>query len=305
MAYETILVDKKDAIVTITLNRPERMNAMSVQMREELTQAWQEADEDWSVRCVILKGAGRCFCSGYDISGIADRPMPDYWYGRLPNFENFSFKHNGGFRFHWTLLKMNKPTIAVVHGYCMGGGLDMAFCCDMIVASEDAQFGMIEMGHISGPPTFIEPWRMPYQAVAEMVFTGDSMTAQRCYELGAVNRVVPKEKLEQETLKLAERVARIDVWSLSCNKEALRVTQEIMGRESALEYCHKLVASTHASILGSSLGPLLRNEGMSLQDFLQWRKLPHDERWAKLKPAALTLLKEYVAAMEKELEKDK
>ncbi len=194
MGYEHILLELEPPIATLTLNRPKVLNALSPDLIRELTAALAELDADDAVRAVVLTGGLKVFAAGADISDMADRGPVD----QLLRDQTGRWAPLAGFR---------KPLIAAVNGYALGGGCEVALMCDLIIAGETARFGQpeISLGIIPGAGgTQRWPRTAGKYAAMEVMLTGAPVTAQRAYELGIVNRVVPAEM----TVDLARRMAR-------------------------------------------------------------------------------------------------
>jgi enoyl-CoA hydratase len=194
MGYEHILVEIEPPIATITLNRPKVLNALSPDLIGELTGALSELDGDENVRAVVLTGGPRVFAAGADISDMADRGPVE----QLRRDQTGRWAPLAGF---------SKPLIAAVNGYALGGGCEVALMCDLIIAGETARFGQpeINLGIIPGAGgTQRWPRTVGKYVAMEVMLTGAPVTAQRAYELGLINRVVPSEM----TIGLAKRMAR-------------------------------------------------------------------------------------------------
>lgn len=208
MDYETVIYEKKDGIAKITLNRPRALNAINAQLSSDLNATMKDAEDDPDIRVVVLAGAGRAFCAGADIKGFARQPAE----GATPLPPIMVSRHEGlmrrgrRYRFDETYTK---PIIAMVHGYCLGGGFEMALRCDMIVASEDTQFGQPEI-NVVGLPGGGGTQRLPRligtKKALEIIMTGDRISAAEAERLGIVNMVVPKENLEDTTYELAKKL---------------------------------------------------------------------------------------------------
>ena len=235
MPYETLLLDQQDAVLTITVNRPEVLNAQSRIMREEFDQALAEAAEDDAVKVVIVAGAGKHFSAGHDIGSPqekADRQRRPYAPG-LPGEYKRTWDMNVANTLRWR--DFPKPTIAQVQGYCIMGGVILATACDLIVAAEDAKFcdRTVRWG---GPHVQYASlaWEIGFRKAKEYLFTGDWITAQEALELGLVNRVVPREQLEKETMELAQRIAMQDPFALRLAKFSVNQMQDQMGYRAAI-----------------------------------------------------------------------
>ena len=199
MAYETILYEVRERVAFITLNRPEQLNALSFQMRAELGAAFDACVADDEVRAVVLAGAGRAFCAGVDLRDGSFEESP---------VESVDVRVRGDFRAK--LTGMGKPTVAAVQGFALGGGCELALCCDLRVATEDAQFGQpeINLGSIpAGGATQRLPRLIGVPRALELLLTGDRLPAVEAYSLGLVNRVVHPEELLPTATELATKLA--------------------------------------------------------------------------------------------------
>ncbi|MCK4698667.1 MAG: enoyl-CoA hydratase/isomerase family protein [Dehalococcoidia bacterium] len=205
MDFETVILKKEGHIATITMNRPETMNALNIQMLQEMVAAIDEIARNDDVRVVVLTGAGRVFCSGADISeggkasGLSGTPVEMHH-----NVRNSYQKVALG------LQRLDKPTIAMVNGAAVGAGCDFAFACDMRVGSEKARFrnGFVRVGLIpGGGGTWLYTRLMGLGRGLEFLFTGDFLEAEEAEHIGVLNKIVPAEDLERETMELAQKIA--------------------------------------------------------------------------------------------------
>ena len=230
MTYQTLLLDQTDAVLKITVNRPEVRNAQSRIMLEEFDHALLSATDDDSVRVVIVAGAGDHFSAGHDLGSpqeLADRERRPYPDG-IPGAYARSWNQNIANTLRWR--DFPKPTIAQVQGYCIMGGLILATACDLIVASEDARFSdrTVRWG---GPHVQFAslPWEIGVRKAKEYLFTGDWIDAREAERLGLVNRVAPPDELEEETMALAQRIALQDPFALRISKFSVNQMQDEMG----------------------------------------------------------------------------
>ena len=229
-SYTNLLVEQNDVVLKITLNRPEVLNALSRILREELDDALLKAAEDDSVRVIIIAGAGRAFSAGHDLGSPQEvedrkaRPFPE----GIPGEYKRTWDYNIPNTLRWRDIP--KPTIAQVHGYCIMGGMIVASACDLIVASEDARF-CDRTVRWSGPHVqyLSLPWDIGVRKAKEYIFTGDWITADEACRLGLVNRVVPADQLEDETMALAQRIGLQDPFALRLAKQSLNLVQDGMG----------------------------------------------------------------------------
>jgi enoyl-CoA hydratase len=224
MSYEWILIDKPRPWASrITLNRPEKRNALRNAMRGEIFDALIAADQDPEVRVSIIRGAGSCFSAGYDLKSdlMEDRPYysaagPGMWPRHLVD----------GYCRMWDLAK---PVIAQVHGYCLAGGSELASGCDLVYVAEDAIIGYPAVRSISPPDTQVYPWLMGMRQAMEIMLTGDSITGLEAVKYGFANRAFKAEELDERVLERAERVAGIAPEVQQMNKRAVHRQMEVMG----------------------------------------------------------------------------
>jgi enoyl-CoA hydratase len=235
--FETIIYEKRDGTAYVTLNRPRALNAYNLQMRDEFYQVLGAIRDDPEVRVVIFKGAGeKAFCAGADLTEFLTAPSPVV--ARQVRFE----------RDLWGLfLSITKPFIAALHGYVLGSGLEIALCCDIRIASEDAQFGLPEVGlgiipAAGGTQTL--PRVVGKAAALEMLLTGRWLKADEAYRLKLVNQVVPRKELLSTAEKLADKIKSYDPMAVACVKQAV-----VRGLEMSLEQGLKLEAELSTLLL--------------------------------------------------------
>ena len=208
MEFQTILLEKGDHIAKLTLNRPERLNALNEQMFEELNLALREVAEDSDIRVLVLTGAGRAFCASADIKD--ERRDSDRLLGHKDPYEIWQFIRTGPQGVTLGLHKMEKPTIAMVNGLAIGDGFDWVLACDIRIGCEHARFmnAFLQMGLVSNTgSTWLYNRAMGINKALELLYTGDWLEADEAHRLGVLNRLVPAERLEEETMALAQRIA--------------------------------------------------------------------------------------------------
>jgi enoyl-CoA hydratase len=214
-SYETLLVERRERVAIITINRPEKRNALNIKTREEGAAVLEELSADESVRVVLFTGAGdKAFIAGADIAEFQGRTaitQREVMLGRslFTAIDNFP-----------------KPVIAMVNGYCLGGGCELALSCDLRIASDRASFGQpeINLGIIPGGGGTQRLTRLVGEGKAmELILTGDIIDAQTAYNLGLVNMVVPAADLEAKTVELANRIAEKSPVALRMAKEAVKL----------------------------------------------------------------------------------
>ncbi|MEA2521163.1 MAG: enoyl-CoA hydratase [Actinomycetota bacterium] len=212
----------------LTMNRPKALNALDSHLIAALSEALDAAAEDPAVRVLIVKGAGRAFCAGYDLNEDAGAGTKDSvgWHEELKHSAEEMLK----------FFNFPKPIIAQVHSYCLAGGCDLMMICDLTVCSEDARFGEPEIRFGSGVVTMVMPWVLGARKAKELLFTGeDRIDAAEALRIGLVNKVVPAEELEGATLALADEIAKNDPFAVSMQKKAINKMWEVAGFREAID----------------------------------------------------------------------
>ena len=237
--FEVVLYEKKDDIGYVTLNRPQALNVYNLQMRDELYRVLAAIKDDPEVRVAIFSGAGdRAFCAGADLTEFLTAPSPVI--ARQVRWE----------RDVWGLfLSINRPLIAALHGYVMGSGLEMALCCDIRIASEDAQFGVPEMGLGVIPAaggSQLLPRVLGRAHALEVLLTGRRINAEEAHRLKLINQVVPRGDLLPAAERLTSRIKAYSPMALSCAKQAIT-----RGLDMSLERGLELEANLGGSLLTS------------------------------------------------------
>ncbi|QQS12359.1 MAG: enoyl-CoA hydratase/isomerase family protein [Rhodospirillales bacterium] len=224
-----ILVDDPlPGVRRITLNRPEKRNALSNALRAAIFETLQWNDGDPDVRVTIVRGAGPAFSAGYDLSADNRVGQPYHTAGGHGQWSRHVV--DGWFRV-WDL---GKPVIAQVHGYCLAGGTELATSCDLVYVAEDAQIGYPPVRLMSPPDMQFHPWLMGMRQAMESMLTGDSISGAEAAARGWANRAFPAGRLEEETLKMAERVAKVPSDIQQINKRSVHRAMEIMGLRAAV-----------------------------------------------------------------------
>jgi enoyl-CoA hydratase/carnithine racemase len=216
----------------LTLNRPDVLNALSTELVDALSDALGRAATDEEVRVLVIRGAGRAFCAGYDLKEEAEQHAEL----GVPDEAGWREELTGSVERMLELFDHPKPVIAQVHGYCLGGGCDLMMMCDLAVASDDALFGEPEIRFGSGVVTMVMPWLIGARNAKELLLTGeDRIPADRALRLGLVNRVAPADRLEDETLVLARQIAVLDPVAMSLTKRAINRSWDAAGFRKALQ----------------------------------------------------------------------
>ena len=222
MTYEAIEVERKDRIAILRFNRPSKLNSMSEQLKKETVQALEELADDDSVRAVVLTGNGRAFSAGYDLEGETPTEVREL---RKAVMSSDVFAH--------AVWSFPKPLIAAVHGFCLAGACEIAMVCDMTVATESCKFGEPEI-RFGVSSTLIMPWVLPMKITKELLMGGSMITAQRAYEVGLVNRVVPDDELMPAAEKLAGLMATMAPAAVQYTKRGINATYELAGMQQAI-----------------------------------------------------------------------
>jgi enoyl-CoA hydratase len=253
---ENVLYEVRGPTALVTMNRPQYRNAQNAKMTFALDAAFVRAVNDDAVKVIVLRGEGKHFSAGHDI-GTPERDIHKA-FGRVattwwshedkPGAENIFVREQElylGMCRRWRELP--KPTIAMVQGACVAGGLMLAWACDLIVAADDAFFAdpVVRMG-IPGVEYFAHPWVLGPRAAKEVLFTGDRFSAQRAYEWGMVNRVVPRAELEGTVAALAERIAQMPRFGLALAKKAVNQSEDQMGMRAGMDSVFGLHHLAHA-----------------------------------------------------------
>jgi len=247
--YETILYDTDGAVAVVTLNRPDHLNTIVPPMTDELEDAVERAFRDERVKVIVLQGAGRSFCAGFDFSGGFhhwDREITSD--GRWdPGKELVIATSPGGWVSKFmTLWRSPKPVIAQVHGWCVGGGSQMALCADSVIASEDARIGTPYSRMWGCHHACMWVYRLGLARAKELALTGRSLSGREAADIGLINRAVPFDRLQGEVWRTAEQLASIPLSQLAAMKIIVNQAYENMG-----------LATTQ--YLGQLLDGMLRN----------------------------------------------
>ena len=233
MDYAKIIVDRpREHVQRITLNDPERRNAITNEMRAEMHHALESADLDESIRTTVIRGAGTCFSSGYDLKGgvhgVNEQNQPFYTAGGLGNWPRHLVE---GVCRIWDLAK---PVIAQVHGYCLAGATELALACDLVYVADDASIGYPIVRNGTPPNVQFFPWLLGMRDAMEMMLTGDSISGIEAAANGFANRSYPADELEAAVLDMAQRVAKVPSDVQQFNKRAVHTQMDVMGIRNGL-----------------------------------------------------------------------
>jgi len=287
-AYENIIYEKKPPIAYITLNRPGKMNSLSPELRLELRDALRVAGwEDNEIRVIVLKGAGRCFCAGFDLAEAREFNAANTIYKDAVQWRTFFRRGAGIDSLFWDLIWGNpKPIIAQVHSFCVAGGCALASFCDLCICSEDALFGYPNIR--TGGPFIgaIWPWILGIRKAKELLFTGNLMDAQEAWRLRLVNKVVPGDRLEEEVNKLAQTIAKVPMVSNKYSKKVVNMAYELMNIYQVTERCTELEAfctSASEESMPERAEYMRINLDKGLTSALEWRsaRFTEEDAWFK------------------------
>ncbi|TMB96745.1 MAG: crotonase/enoyl-CoA hydratase family protein [Chloroflexi bacterium] len=267
MSYETILYETDTGKARITLNRPEKLNAISIQMQQELRDALLAADRDPAVHVAIIRGAGRTFSAGYDISPPAGEGQTHAAAGHSLERDIWGLEQSLEMRMH--LFDMHKPVIAQVHGYCLAGGADVALLCDIVIAAEDARFGYPPVRALGSPVNHMWTYLAGPQWAKRMLLTGDTISGAEAERIGLVMKAVPPERLEAEVDALADRMAMIDVDLLAANKRIVNMAMELMGARTMQRMASERDAIARQAPVVTQFYQMAKEKG--LKAALEWR----------------------------------
>jgi len=253
---DLVLYDRRGTTALITMNRPRYRNAQNARMTHALDAAFLRAVQDDEVKVIVLAGAGQHFSAGHDIGTPGrdiHKPFPrvatSYWdHADKPGAENLFVREQElylGMCRRWRELP--KPTVAMVQGACIAGGLMLAWCCDLILAADDAFFAdpVVKMG-IPGVEYFAHAHVMSPRLAKEFLFLGERIGAERALAIGMVNRVFPAEALERETLELAGRIGQMPRFALALTKKAINQAEDRMGLRDTMDATFALHHLAHA-----------------------------------------------------------
>lgn len=292
MDFENILVETEGAVATITLNRPEKLNAISNGMRDDLESALRQLNPGDAVRVIRIRGAGRAFCPGYDLSprpggyargstaaaGPAEGSDPTDRGAAELGESSIALDREGLRDSAERWLRMwnyRKPIVAQIHRYCLAGGLDLIGACDIVFAAEGTLLGHPASRALGIPPTLgMLPAKIGAAKTKELMFTGDSIDAAEAERLGLVNHVVPADELDQRTMEFCQRVAMVPLDALTVHKHATNRWMELAGVRSAVLETADWDAVYHLTPSFARFGEIAAERG--LRAALAWRDDPFE-----------------------------
>ena len=264
MPFDTIFYETDGPLATVTLNRPDKLNAINAAMVADLDAALDQAEADDQIKAIILAGAGRAFSAGFDLDMDADEAETDIGALRRELTDDFNII----MRF-WDCPK---PTIAAVHKYCLGSAMEMAVACDITISAENCRFGAPEVKFGSGIVALVLPWFIGPKRAKELLLTGDDkVTAQQALQYGLVNRVVADDRLLEEARSVAFDIAKNDSLAVRMTKQAINRTYDIAGMRDALLHALELDIEIESTETDESreFNKILRTKGTKAA--IAWR----------------------------------
>ena len=234
MNFGTVIYESKDRVATITLNRPERLNAISEKMPEDIAAAFNHAAADDSVHVVVLTGAGRGFCSGYDLKSFAEKTGENPGIQKMPwdVMIDYNFMNRCTQNF-MTIWRCSKPVIAKINGDAVAGGSDIALCCDITIMNEKARIGYPPARVWGCPTTAMWVYRLGLEKAKYMLFTGDLVNGRKAEEMGLIHQAVPLKGLDRAVNLLTDRIKGVPKNQLMMMKMTVNQAYENMGLASS------------------------------------------------------------------------
>ncbi|MBM3487770.1 MAG: enoyl-CoA hydratase/isomerase family protein [Alphaproteobacteria bacterium] len=241
MSEDAVLYAVDGPVATVTLNRPDKLNVINQAVVDGVTQSMKKAEADRAVSVVVLRGAGRSFCAGYDLAreypeGDVDKSSALWWH------DNFT----RGLGFYLTIFDLKKPVIASVQGHAVGAGCWLTMVCDLTVCADTARFGEPEIRFSSSGSMVLMPWMMGIKRARELIYMGDQIDAETAKDIGLVNRIYPAAELEASTMRYARRLALMAPEALQRAKLAINRTMEEAGFKNALRAGVDVISAIYA-----------------------------------------------------------
>ena len=262
MSYSTIILEHDGPLAILTLNRPEKLNALSDLLFAEVRDALARCEADAAVRAMIITGAGKAFSAGFDIAP-RDKPRSS-----VDDWREHAKDGNGTWLRIW---RSRLPVVAAVNGYCLGGGCDLSMTCDYTIASDNAEFGEPEIEFCSSPIFMIMPWVLGMKHTKELLLLGGRVDAHEAHRMGLANRVVPADQLMHAARKVALRMARLPAVAMKMNKEVINRAYDMCGLMANIDYGAEMFALTSMaqSPEGAEFRGIARAQG--LKAAIRWR----------------------------------
>ena len=274
MAEPQVLYETDGKVGIVTLNRPNKLNALSMELRLEMERVLRSADDEAGTSVIVLRAEGRSFCVGFDVGADGYDPGKVPWrYDALKLHQRLGVS----VRTLMTPWTLRKPVIASVQGHALGGGCELAMFCDLTIAAEDAQFGEPEVLFSQVGPAVLMPFIIGHKRARELIYSGDRIDAKRALEIGMINRIVPAPELAAATMKHARRLALIAPEALAAAKLAVNRGLDAAGFRNALNAGLDVLAPLYAATteVGKQFDEIKARDG--LKAALAWRKKQLEE----------------------------
>jgi enoyl-CoA hydratase len=262
VSYETLIVETLGRVQRITLNRPERLNALNKTLLAELFAAFDAAEGDQDVGCILLRGAGRAFCAGHDLAESSGAPP------KSPQEDLYRLKHAEG-RLADT-FHLHTPVVAQLHGYCLGEGTSLALNCDILIAADDLMIGMPPVRWGGSPTTHMWTYHAGPQWAKYLLLTGDSIDGRTAASIGLVMKSVPPDDLEAAAFAIAESIAKVPNDLTTTNKLIVNKALDLMGRSTLQQLAQEADVFGHYSPDAKEFLQIVRTRG--LQAALKWQE---------------------------------
>ncbi|HBF01346.1 MAG: crotonase/enoyl-CoA hydratase family protein [Dehalococcoidia bacterium] len=275
MSYQFIKYEASGGIARVILNRPEKLNALSQQLQSELIECLTNADEDPEIRVITLRGAGRAFCAGYDITPPQSDEDRETTEARRGNIRSDMQRLQKTARLMTSIFDLSKPVIAGIHGHVIAGGTDLALHCDIIIAAEDANIGFPPVRSMGTPPTHMWTYMVGPQWAKWFMLTGETVSGKEASDIGLVWKSVPAEGLDAAVENLAIKMAKIPWEMLAANKSIVNKALDLMGRNMMQVIAAETDAVSHQSPIVKEFNEISSQQG--LKAALEWRDSPFRE----------------------------
>lgn len=276
MSYEFIKYDVADnGVARVLLNRPEKLNALNQPLQQELYDCLQNADDDLNVRVITLRGAGRAFCAGYDVTPPQTEKDKLAAAERRGSIRQDMHRLRKTARLMTSIFDLSKPVIAGIHGHVIAGGTDLALHCDIVIAAEDANIGFPPVRSMGTPPTHMWTYMVGPQRAKWFMLTGETVSGREAEDMGLVMQSVPAEDLDAAVDDLAEKMAKIPWDMLSANKSIVNKALDLMGRNMMQVIAAETDAVSHQSEIVREFNRISNEEG--LRAALAWRDAPFND----------------------------
>ena len=272
MSYQFIEYEAFGGIGRVTLNRPEKLNALSPQLQSELIECLTYADEDPDIRVITLRGAGRAFCAGYDITPPQSDEDREITKARRSNIRSDTQRLQKTARLMTSIFDLSKPVIAGIHGHVIAGGTDLALHCDIIIAADDANIGFPPVRSMGTPPTHMWTYMVGPQWAKWFMLTGETVSGKEASDMGLVWKSVPAEGLDAAVEDLAKKMAKIPWEMLAANKSIVNKALDLMGRNMMQVIAAETDAVAHQSPIVKEFNDISAQQG--LKAALEWRDAP-------------------------------